>query len=281
MRTLVTLGDLALTGTDGDGCEWRTLAPIQGWDGSPDTTFALTQKPRQPGGWLGPRPQLVPRHVTLTGLVRAPSADALEGAIDRLNAAASIDTPTTLTVQRGSSPRTAGVYRDGAVVPVELTDTIAQWTVDLTAPDPRKYGATVSTSTGLPSSSGGLTWPVTWPVKWTGIAASGVLSINNPGNVPAPLLLRIDGPVTAPTILHVASGTALTLASSYTVPAGSFLLIDTEARTVLEGGTASRNGWITSRGWFQLDPGPNDLIFSAATYNATAQLTATYAPAYL
>lgn len=282
MTTLVTLGEMSLTGVDAFGCDWRTVSPIDGWDGSPSTTFALTQKPRQPGGWLGPRPQLTPRSIVLQGLVQAPDADALEAALDRLNEAAVMTAPgAVLSIQRGSVARTSTVYRDGDVEPVEVTGTLYQWTVNLTAPDPRKYGPTLTASTGLPHSSGGLTWPVTWPIEWSGVSDSGTLSIDNPGNADAPLVLRIDGPVTAPKIRHVASGAELVLASNYALPAGSFLTVDMEARTVLEGGTASRNGWITSRGWFQLDKGANDLIFSADTYNATARLTATFAPAYL
>lgn len=280
MTTTVELGGLNLTGVDAAGCSWRTLAPIEGWDGSPSSSFMLTKKPRQPGGFLGPTPQLAARHVTLTGLVQAPTASALEDALDRLNAAASVKTPSLLSITRGTSPRTARVFRDGDVVPEEVTDTLASWTVELMAPDPRKYGPTQTATTGLPSSSGGLSWPLSWPVSWTGISTSGTLSIFNPGNIEAPLYLRIDGPVTGPKIRHVSSGVELVLASSYTVAAGSYLLVDMENRTVLEGGTASRNGWITNRGWFELDKGANDLIFSADTYNGDALLTATYAPAY-
>jgi hypothetical protein len=54
-----------------------------------------------------------------------------------------------------------------------------------------------------------------------------------------------------------------------------------EARSVLEQGTASRNQWITSRGWFSLDPGVNDIIFSASSYDPSARMTVTAAPTYL
>jgi hypothetical protein len=161
-----------------------------------------------------------------------------------------------------------------------VTDVVASWQLAVTAPDPLRYGPTQVVSTGLPHQSGGLTWPVTWPIEWDGVNDSGVITIDNPGDVAAPLMLRVDGPCTGPTIRHSASGVELTLATDYTLAAGAFLVIDMANRTVLEGGTASRNGFITQRGWFELDKGANDLIFSAQTYNDTAKLTATYAPAY-
>src|SRR5690242_12816394 len=116
MSTTVKLGDLALTGVDEYGCRWRTVSPIEGWDGSPSSTLVLTQKPRQPGAWRGPKPVLTPRVVTLHGIVKAPNATQLEAALDRLNEAASIDSLTPLAITRGAGARTCQVYRDGEVL---------------------------------------------------------------------------------------------------------------------------------------------------------------------
>lgn len=280
MTTTVQLGELILSAKDTQGADWRTVAPIDGWDSSPGSTITTTQKPRQPGAWAtGPR-ELTQRLVTLSGLVSAASEDDVEQALDRLRSAASL-AGTTLSVTRGTNPRTATVYRQGELTVTEVTGTLYQWQIALVAPDPRKYGATITATTGLPSKSGGMTWPVKWPLTWTGVYTSGIVSVDNPGNIQSPLTLRIDGPVTGPIIRHVSKGVELSLSSNYTVPAGSYLLIDTEARTILEGGTASRNGSLISRGWFNLDPGANDLIFDAAVRNTQAKLTVTAKPAYL
>lgn len=273
----VQLGDQVLAGIDSAGVEWITTE-LAGW-GSPGSTLAPVQKSRAPGAWLSPR-QLTPRHLGPAGLVRAPSLSALRDAIDRLNAAASID-GATLAVTEGDLTRTVTAYRSDEVLVTLDTDLVAHWTLGLIAPDPRKYGPQIVKTTKLPTSSGGLTWPVTWPVTWTGVSATGIVHIDNPGNTTGPLVVRIDGPCSGPQIRHDGAGAELVFASSYNLPAGSFIEIDMQRRTVLEGGTASRNQWITSRGWFGLEPGGNDLIFSADSFNTTALMTVTTAPAYL
>lgn len=276
-RLTSALVDQILSGTDDFGCEW-TLTDLTGW-GSPASTLAPVQKSRAPGAWLSPR-QLTPRIVGPAGMIQAPDKASARAALDRLNAAVSLDA-TTLAVTEDDLTRTITVYRQDEVLHTWLTDRLVQWSAQVVAPDPRKYGDPIVVSTGLPSSSGGRTWPATWPITWTGQVTSGVISINNPGNTDAPISMRIDGPCLAPAIRHDTTGNEIVFASSYNLASGSFLDIDCERRTVLEGGTASRNGWITQRGWFSLAPGDNDFIFEASAYNATALLTITTAPAYL
>jgi hypothetical protein len=155
--------------------------------------------------------------------------------------------------------------------------------VQVTALDPRKYGAMVTTGnvTGLPSTTGGTGWPVTFPLTFTGVTLSGQLSIPNNGNTTAPVVIRIDGPVTGPVVTHISSGASVVFSSSLVMQAGEFLLIDMERRSVLANGQASRAGYVTSRGWFGADPGPNQYGFNAQTYNPTALMTVqTYSEAW-
>lgn len=285
--TTVQLGDLLLTGVDDLGCTWRTWDPILGWDGSPASSISLTQKTRAAGAWKGPR-QLTPRAITLTGRVDAPDSATLEATLDRLNTASDVD-GATLAITRGDSPRTATVCREGAVDPQWVNDTAANWTVDLIADDPRKYGPEIASApTGLPSKSGGLTWPITFPVSWTGVLVSGEVSLFNPGNAKgtaAPgMIIRIDGGTTGvpgPIIRNNTLGLTLALGSNYTLPAGSWLEFDTLNRTVTEAGIAERAGFLTSRGWFLASPGDNDLAFDAADRTGDATMTISFRPAYL
>lgn len=277
-RDLVTLGGMSLTGVDAFGVEWATT-DLAGWSGSPASTLSPVQKLRAPGAWLSPR-QLTARQLAPAGIIRATSRDALRDAADRLNAAAALD-GATLEVTEGDTTRSVTVYRTDAPIVTPTTDQLAAWSLSLVATDPRKYGDPITGSTNLPQSSGGLTWPVTWPMTWTGVTTPGTIHVDNPGNIESGLVFRIDGPCTGPRIYHDVSGGELVFASSYNIPAGSFLLIDMERKTVLEAGVASRNAFITSREWFSLAPGPNDFRFSADVINTTALLTLTTAPAYL
>jgi phage-related protein len=149
----------------------------------------------------------------------------------------------------------------------------------MVALDPRKVSTALTGSTGLPVATGG--WSIPWTIPWSipSTVVAGHVSLTNVGNIAGRMLLRIDGPVVAPVVTHVSSGATLTFASSMTLAEGEWVDVDMEAKTVLANGTASRNGWVTSRGWFNFDPGVNLIAFSAATAT-DALLTVTAYPSY-
>lgn len=152
-------------------------------------------------------------------------------------------------------------------------------TVELFATDPRIYDDAEQTiATTLPSAGGGLTFPATFPLLFGAVAVGGSIFANNVGNFPAPWTARIDGPCSNPSIENVATGEKL----GFTIDllTGESLFVDTDARTVLLGGTANRFNALTTPEWFDLDPGTTELRFRAVT-GTTAQLTATWRSAWL
>ncbi|HET8581774.1 MAG TPA: hypothetical protein VFL65_00870 [Jatrophihabitans sp.] len=276
-----TLGDVEFNTRDDDGVTWG-LEKLSGW-GSPASTLSLTQKPRDHGAWGDGPAYLTPRVLAASGTIEAPTPALAWQAHDRLCRAVALD-PVRLTVHEAERDRWCMVQRDDEVIPDWITDRAFEWSAQLVAKDPRKYGDPITATVGLPSSSGGLTWPVAWPIRWDASTTSGVLHIYNPGDIPVPVKMRIDSgalPLDGPFIRHDGAGVELVLSSAYTLGAGSWLDVDTGRKWVLEGGTASRNGWIVKRGWFRLDPGPNDFIFgNAGAYTAAASLTLTATPAW-
>jgi hypothetical protein len=278
MPDVVTVGGLSLTGTWSTGVVVRTNA-LGGWSGSPGTSIALTQKPRTPGAWVSPR-QLKERILTPSGLLTAPDRDTLRAALDTLDAAAAVD-PETFTVTEGTLTRSITVYRQDEVVATVESDTVASWSMQLVAPDPRKFGTAVSTSTALPATTGGLQLPFTLPNTIPASVVTGQAFLTNPGNTTGPVTLQIHGPVTAPVVTHVSSGTQLVFSSNLSLASGEWLDIDMEAQTVLLRGQASRSGYITQRGWFGFDPGLNTFSFTAVTGDVGASLTVTGTPAWL
>jgi phage-related protein len=73
---------------------------------------------------------------------------------------------------------------------------------------------------------------------------------------------------------------SLTFATSLALAAGEFVTVDMDRREVLAQGQSARSGYVTSRGWFSLDPGVNEIAFSAANYSSTALLTVATKPAW-
>lgn len=142
------------------------------------------------------------------------------------------------------------------------------------ATDPRIYDNTeTAQSVSLPTSTGGLTWPAVWPAVWSATTQSGSMTVVNSGNFSAPWSARIDGPCDTPRIVNVTTGQFLEF--TLTLAAGEWLDVDSDARTVVFGGTASRYSTIAAGStWWDFEPGNTEIAFRASTTTA-ATLTVT------
>jgi hypothetical protein len=253
----ISFGGLTLGATDSNSVEWYWI-DIDGW-GATKSTSTPTQRQVADGAYAS-APYLSYRTISISGAVLAPTAALLVAAQNQLNAAASIQ-PQTVTVLDSGFTVTVTGRRQDEILWKRTSDVSAEFTIVFLCIDPRKLGPVVPQSTGLPSSSGGTTFPITFPLTFTGVTNSGTLSINNDGNTLAPVKLRIAGPIVGPIVTHVGSGLQLVFSSSLTLNAGEWLDIDMEAKTVLAQGQSSRNGYVISRGWFGADPGTNQYAF--------------------
>ena len=275
---LVAVGDLVMNTIDSYGVQW-VLSNLEGW-GSPGSTAQATQRAAGNGATMS-QAFLKPRVLVGSGSILTEDPSLLTGAIDRLIDAVDL-LPFQLTVAEPGLVRTVSVQRQDDVLPKKLNAYEAEFSFQVIAKDPRKFGDLVTATTRLPFSSGGLIRPSTWPRTWTGVSGTGKVTINNPGNTQAPCWLRIDGPLPAGgwTITHQGKQTSLTFATSLALGAGEFVTVDMDRREVLAQGQAPRSGYVTSRGWFSLDPGDNVIAFSAQNYSETASLTVTTKPSW-
>lgn len=142
------------------------------------------------------------------------------------------------------------------------------------ATDPRLYSAEVTDAAlSLASVAGtGMTFPATFDLSFGGALSGGITTVTNSGLHPAPWVVTMNGDLVNPTLENVTTGE--TLSFSGTVASGDQLIIDSEAKTVLLNGTASRYSWIeVGSSWFDLDPGENEIRFSADSGSGTATLT--------
>lgn len=277
----VALGsDIVLNSIDSDGVMW--LIDPDGFDGwgSPGSTAEFTQRARGIGA-TSSEGFLKARVMSISGVFDAPTPELALAAADKLSAAVSL-TGFLLSVWQAGSIRSCNVKRQDDVIITWVDALTANYSIQVVARDPRKFGDLITASTLLPFSSGGLTFPVTFPITFTGTSGTGVLRVNNPGNTPAPVWLRIDGPIPAGgwTVTHIAKQQSLTFATALALGAGEFVTVDMDRREVLAQGQSPRSGYVTSRGWFSLDPGDNDIAFSAQNYSSTATLTVVTKPAW-
>lgn len=276
----------------GSGTYYRLIG-MTGWFDSASAPLggAASLAPRMQGHGSWPLPYFTPtRVVTMLIAVEAP-VPYFDGAVSSLAQATQPQLDATgmpveiaVTVQLGGAQQTAYGSVSSRVIPTiapDYSNGVAFATVEITCSDPRRFGDAVSDSTALPMVSGGLSWPISWPISWPGTQVSGDVSLYNPGDVSGPMTLRIDGPCASPTVTHAETGAALVLSTDLTVAAGDWLDIDCEARTVLYNGQVSRNGYLTSRGWFGFEPGQNTIGFNSGGYNSSALLTVTGTPAWI
>ena len=268
------LDSLVMRGGDDDG--WIVLEGVTGW-GSPASTLSPQQKPSSHGAWAGGS-WLAPRNLALSGVLGVDDPARLSYLEDSLHDAVSLD-PVLLTVVEEGRARWCMVRRTDEVLTQRLSRTETRWSAQVVALDPRKYGAQQSVSTALPSSSGGLVFPVAFPVTFDSVTVSGQVTIDNDGNIEAPLTVRFDGPLIGPKIVHVQTQRAWAAAGAV-IGAGEFWTVQLPSLEARAQGQASRSGYVTERGRLELLPGPNDFVFSADAYDPASLMTVTASSAW-
>ena len=274
--TNAVLGGMSLTRIDAAGTAW-SLEAIAGW-GTPSGTLAPKQKTRAMGAWGGlSYPKA--RTIVLAGSAVASSDDGAKAAADALISMASLD-ETVLTITESGIDRWVTVRRDGEVIVnwERGSGRLFNWSIQFAALDPRKFSTPITRSTSLPSSSGGVSFPMRFPMSFTATTVTGQVSLLNPGNETGPVVMRLNGPLNGPIVTHVGSGLRLVFAASATIGVGEYWDIDCEAQSVKAQGQSSRANWVTSRQWFGTEPGNNTFALSASSYT-TGTLDVTITPA--
>lgn len=249
------------------------IEDIEGLDGLGDTG-TVEQYPADPGGW--PLPAVhTPREVTVVGWLVSPHWSFTTTAIEQIKAALPLSTLGDLTVSiTGDRDRLLRVRQQGKPL-FKRDGRFCNYNLSLVAPDPRVYATELTVvSTGLPSSSGGLTLPFSLPTPIAATTVSGVLTVVNEGNMATRPLLRVSGPCPPFTLTH---HSGRTLSYPYAVAAGRFIELDTATRVAREDGTAVRP---VSGAWFDYSPGMNTVAFAASSYDAGALLTSTHRSAW-
>jgi hypothetical protein len=195
------------------------------------------------------------------------------------------ESPLTLKVPgvAGGGKRRVNVRPRRREVPIDLDFFygLPMVTIEFVATDPRIYDATPwRVVTALPSGTGGLSFPATSPLYFDAQSETGDIEAENQGTFPVAPVIRIDGPVTNPTVTHLEKGS--TLDFTITLGASDYLIIDNESRSVLLNGTSNRYSTLTSTSqWWDLDPGDNTIRFRSDTNTEAAVMTAYYRSAWL
>lgn len=284
----LTLNGFPLYGVDDNGCEWHvTFQDVSGlFDGVSSTL--QTESKVMSDGWYGNLPRLQGRTITIEGHI---IGRCTESCVTAWNAFKSVlDTQGMLLVARlGDIGRQVRVWQSGAVPLIKWDGVnILRFSLGLTSLSPYLYGLdSVSGVSGLPSSSGGMRFPYRFEEDggslsswlWSENVISGNVSLSNVGTAPSPVLIRVDGPVVDPQILHVGSGHVM--AFDMSLGWGHYVTVNGVTHEILVDGTDPARGRVTRREWTQAEPGMNVWGFNASEYSNAARMTVSFYPAYL
>jgi hypothetical protein len=155
--------------------------------------------------------------------------------------------------------------------------TAAQAHVELEAAYPFFTAAEASLVILTLGTTGGGTVPATVPMALNADALSSAIAAN-PGNAVAQPRLRLNGPITNPTVRNLSTGQELRF--TITLGAGEYLDVDIQARTVVD--QSGTNRFATASGdWWGLEPGDNVLALLADSNDPTSTAEVRFTPTYL
>lgn len=284
----LTLDDFPLYGVDSYGCEWHvTFQDVSGlFDGVASTLQTETKV--MSDGWYGNLPRLQGRTITIEGHI---IGRCTESCVASWNAFKSVLDAggMLLTARLGDIGRQARVWQSASAPLIKWEGVnILRFSLGLTSLSPYLYGLdSVSGVSGLPSSSGGLTFPYhfegdgvsssSW--MWSEENVSGNVALLNVGTAPSPVMIRINGPVVNPQVSHVGSGHIMSFNMSLGM--GHYVTINGVTHEILVDGTDPARGRVFRREWSQAEPGMNIWGFNASEYSTSARMTVSFYPAYL
>ncbi|MGW4406507.1 phage distal tail protein [Nonomuraea sp. NPDC004702] len=250
----------SLTGANGEvewnGTLWgpstsvRVLLPVQGWMGTPNIDNLNEERPNRHGAWDA-RKLAQQRLVTLK-LQPDSAADPtqIDAVIDQLAAATGIpdsEDPLPLVIKSYGAPTLAYGQVIARDIDLDGDYNVGLPTVSLliACADPRRYSLE--------------RYGVTVPLNTT-------TGLGNAGNAASHPLIRIEGPVTNPTLANQTSDRTLQLA--ITLTAGQTLEIDTDGGTITLAGVSKMSALTGSSvpvQDFVLSPGNNVILYTATS----------------
>jgi len=274
MSSAITIGGVTLTPVADAGYR-STVSTLVGWDDASAARTSLQPRMQQDGTWdaAGTSDERV---IDISGRVFGGTpADAYVA--QRQLAALRPQAIYELLVDNDAiGPLTVMARVTAAVKTVRLNDRSFTYTLQVTAPDPVKYGArsfaTASLSSATPGA--GLLYPLAFPVDY-GIppgVTPGAVRVANAGTTQYWPTLRIDGATTNPVATMVETGAWLRYGA--VLASGQWLDIDLANRRVLLQGQVSVRHHVTFGGdWLSVQPGGGSITWTADVADSAAQLS--------
>lgn len=272
-----TLGGITINGgTDANGCDW-ILTKETGWFGSPAIKTARVDKPASRGLFRGNEFR-GGRVMTLEGTLSAPNVNALRAAqraIGGICPNPHLQYPLTVVEESGLSLY-ANVALDGEILTTPISALSVDFSIQLVAPDPRKFSANPTTLSTLLASGGvgGVLYPVMYPVSYGPAGVPGALTLTNHGTADADPVCVLTGPLTNPALIRADTGDTVTYHD--TLGATDTVTIDFGTGDVTLNGE-NRRPLVSALQWFEVPAQSSiNLLFRSANVADTGTLSVTF-----
>lgn len=285
----LTLDGFPLYGLDDNGCEWHTtFQDVTGLFDGVASTLNTSDKVMT-DGWYANIPVFQGRTITVEGYIIGQCTENCLRSWDLLKRTIA-GTGMRLTASMGYVRRQTQVMQASSAPLIKWAGVnVLKYSLSLVALSPYLFSLdTVSDSTSLPQTSGGMIFPHSFEDQSTGLGSgwvwserveSGQVWLQNTGTAPSPVLIRIDGPVVDPQVTHVGSGHVM--AFDMSLGSGQYVLINGQTHEILVNGTDPARGRVKRREWSQAEVGSNVWGFSASEFSDAARMTVSFYPAYL
>jgi len=162
------------------------------------------------------------------------------------------------------------------------------WAAEWVCSDPLRYASPVTIATGFPVAGGGLHFPLFTnrsirinALSFGARSTTGRVLLTNDGNAAAWPTYAVTGPIPSQGFEIVAVGSGKRIRFVGAVPAGSTLLIDSAAATVLLDGMSDRSGQVVALDPISIPAGAAlELAFIPLGSTSSAQLSASISPGW-
>lgn len=271
-RYLVRRDDSTLAfGQEDEHGTWWLWQNLEGWFSTQELDASVTQIGRTSRARAASRFPRKPRHVTIVGVSASPTIDEAMLARDRLFAEwGDPDREFSLIVDEPTPKRL--ICRLGGQIVTEWQRPVKAFpfSVPLVAADGAKYALEPVVASTAPALAGDAytPLPIVWPLIWQSAAGanSGILELDNPGNMGAAPRFELTGPLGRGWRLDNLT-TSASLGLDFTLGEGQRASIDTATMQVRINGAVAPVRLFGS--WWQVPRGRSRIMFSDPTYTGT------------
>lgn len=254
------------------GLYWTDLT---GWWGLPDVRGSSDPIPGGHGSFKRSRLYRSSRAITLTGHILCKTNRELMETRARLENALAVGSGSMQVFTNTYGTWERGVEIDTLTIEPDHGKEYTKFTVDMVAPDPRRYGPELRLGpVDVPTSIGGVNLPQAMPWNFGSVSDGGRLQLHNSGLIPVAPTLIVSGGFQSVTVYNVTTGRAQTL--EWPVQQGEMIRFDSNIRRVTSGETELTR-WLTRREWFEVPPGATqEFRFEVTGQDGTPQMWAEY-----